>query len=235
MNDVTLYRSAAIQRLEAVADQAQDYAHHSKASTTLDAYHYDWKNFGEWCRDRELSPLPATPQTVALYLADLAQRRKVSTLERRLAAISQAHQLAGHESPTKSAEVRTVMKGIRRTHGTAQEAKAPATVEVIRRMVEQLPDNLLGIRDRALLLVGFAGAFRRSELVGLNVDDIAFTDEGLVVTLRRSKTDQEGEGRKVGIPYGSQPDTCPVRALRRWLGSAQLSQGAVFRPIDRWG
>ena len=102
-------------------------------------------------------------------------------------------------------------------------------------MMANLPDRLLGVRDRALLLVGFAGAFRRSELVSLNVRDLKFTNDGLTVTLRRSKTDQEGSGRKVGIPYGSSPETCPVRSLRAWLEASGIESGPVFRPINRHG
>ena len=127
------------------------------------------------------------------------------------------------------------MSGIRRTKGTAQRGKAPAVTSVVRAMVEGAPDRLLGLRDRALLLLGFAGAFWRSELVALDVEDLEFTAAGLVVTQRRSKTDQEGEGRKVGIPYGANPDTCPVRAVREWLDEAAVTLGPVFRSVNRHG
>lgn len=119
--------------------------------------------------------------------------------------------------------------------GTAPRVKAPATTVEIRAMVETLPDGLLGIRDRALILLGFAGAFRRSELVGLDVADQDVTRDGAVVTLRRSKTDQEGQGRKVGIPYGSTPATCPVRALQGWLEASGIAEGPLFRHVDRYG
>ena len=166
----------------------------------------------------------------------LAERCKTSTLQRRLAALSQAHQAAGqtaHEVPTKHATVRAVMSGIRRTKGTAQRGKAAAVTAVVRAMVEGAPDRLLGLRDRALLLLGFSGAFRRSELVALDVEDLEFTGDGLVVTQRRGKTDQEGEGRKIGIPFGGRPDTCPVRAVREWLDAAAVVFGPVFRSVNR--
>jgi integrase len=179
--------------------------------------------------------LPATPETVTLYVSDLAGRCRVATLTRRLSAISQAHQIAGHEPPTSAAAVRTVMAGIRRIKGTAPNTKAATLTGDIRAMVAALPDGLLGVRDRALLLVGFAGAFRRSELVGLDRPDLEFTQEGLTVTLRRSKSDQDGQGRKVGIPYGSNPETCPIRAVQAWLEAAAISEGPVFRGVSRHG
>jgi integrase len=131
--------------------------------------------------------------------------------------------------------VSAVWHGIRRAHGTAQTQKAPLLVPDLRRITSYLSDRSIGIRDRALLLVGFAGAFRRSELVALNCADIEFSADGMVVTLRRSKTDQECAGRKVGLPYGSNPETCPVRALRTWLETSGITEGALFRWIDRHG
>jgi integrase len=124
------------------------------------------------------------------------------------------------------------MAGIRRTKGTAQQGKDPLLTEDVRAIAAALPEGLLGVRDRALLLLGFAGAFRRSELVSLNAEDVTFTGDGLVILLRRSKTDQEGEGRKVGIPYGSHPETCPVRALRVWLDALGITEGPLFRSVQ---
>jgi integrase len=139
------------------------------------------------------------------------------------------------DTPTGSAKVRLVMAGIRRTLGTAQEAKTPILVDDLRRMLAGLPGNLLGVRDRVLLLIGFCGAFRRSELVALDAADVAVTRDGLVVSIRRSKTDQEGEGRKIGIPYASHVETCPVRSLQDWLEKSSITAGPLFRPIDRFG
>jgi integrase len=154
-----------------------------------------------------------------------------------LTVIGLAHQAAGRPSPASMQQtlVGETLKGIRRTLGTAQTGKRPFFTEQVRAMIGALPENLQGLRDRALLLIGFAGGFRRSELAGLAVDDIAHEKDGLVATLRRSKTDQEGRGRKVAIPYGSHPETCPVRAYRDWLEAAGLEQGPVFREIDRHG
>ena len=127
------------------------------------------------------------------------------------------------------------MKGIRRTKGTAPAQKAPALTDDIRAMVDVTDAGIIGARDRALILVGFAGAFRRSELVGLNVEDCTFGKDGLTIILHRSKTDQDGAGRKVGIPYGSNPETCPVRVLQTWIEQAGITSGPQFRSISRHG
>ena len=214
-----------------VAQRARDYAQEAKAANTRRAYRADWRDFTAWCEGHGRTALPAAPETVALYLTDLAGRRKTSTLQRRLSSISQAHQLAGHaahDSPTRHATVRAVWAGIRRAKGTAQAGKAPALTADVRAMVATLPDTLLGLRDRALLLLGFAGAFRRSELVGLDVGDLEAGRAGLAVTLRRSKTDQEGAGRKLGVPYGAHPDTCPVRAVQEWLDASRTARGPAL-------
>jgi integrase len=172
---------------------------------------------------------------VALYLTDLAEAAKTSTIARRLAAIAQAHRAVGVPSPTDDPSVKAVWAGIRRVHSTAPDRSAPLTVDLLRRVVEALPSDLASDRDRALVLVGFAGALRRSELVALDVADVEERREGLVVRVRRSKTDQEAAGRQVGVPYGSKPSTCPVRSLRIWLEAAAIGSGPLFRPVTRHG
>jgi site-specific recombinase XerD len=227
--------SQEISNLSRIEDQAREFVAQSKATNTVNAYRSDWEHFNGWCRSHGLVPLPATPETVGLYVSDFAATFKTSTLIRRTSAISQAHQIAGFETPTKSAKVRLVMAGIRRMNGTAAVAKTPVLVEDLKRMIARLPEGLLGVRDRALLLIGFCGGFRRSELVGLDLDAVAINRDGIVVHLRRSKTDQDGEGRKIGIPYGSNPDTCPVRSLQNWLDASAITEGSLFRPITRHG
>lgn len=222
--------------LEPLAEAARAYVTASRSERTRDAYRMQWSQFTAWCERAGCASLPAAPETVALYLTARAQEgRKVSTLAQALAAISQAHQMAGHASPRSTPVVREAFKGIRRVHGAAPSQKAPLLGAQLRAMSRALPSTLAGARDRALLLVGFAGAFRRSELVALEVRDLAFTSEGLTVTLRRSKTDQEGQGRKVGLPYGSAAAVCPVRSLKAWLELAGLGEGPVFRSVDRHG
>lgn len=222
--------------LAPLAETARSYVAAARSERTRAIYRAQWSAFAGWCEACGLVALPAPAETVALYLTARAQQgRKVSTLALALAAISQAHQMAGHESPRSSTVVREAFKGIRRTHGSAPRQKAPVLAAQLRTMVEALPADLRGLRDRALLLVGFAGAFRRSELVAVTVGDVVFSVEGVTVTIRRSKTDQEGHGRKIGLPYGSTAATCPVRALRAWLDASRVTEGTVLRSVDRHG
>jgi integrase len=172
---------------------------------------------------------------VAAYIAECAGRLKPGSIQRRLNAIAEAHKAAGLESPTHTAIVANTMKGIRRTMGTAPAQKAAALTDDIRAMVDATDAGIIGVRDRALILLGFAGAFRRSELVGLDTADCAFGKDGLTVTLRRSKTDQDSAGRKVGIPYGANPETCPVRIVQYWTDRAAITSGPLFRSINRHG
>ena len=222
-------------RLEEVGDRATRFVANSKADNTLRAYRADWADFAAWCEKYRRPSLPAAPETVAYYLADRSQDLKTSTLQRRLATIAEAHRAAGVESPTKSAQVKLVWAGIRREKGTAQAHKKPTLTKHIREMVEHLPDGTLGVRDRALILLGFAGAMRRSELVGLDVTDVALADDGLVLAIRWSKTDQAGKGRKIGIPFGEHEETCPVRAVLAWIDEAEIEDGPLFRAVNKHG
>jgi len=160
----------------------------------------------------------------------------LSSIEQALAAINKAHELKGwFPSPTKAPAVRTVMQGIRRTLGQRKRQKEPATADILRSALKDLGDSLIEVRDRALLLLGFAGAFRRSELAGLNLEDLSFRSEGVLISLRRSKTDQEGHGLSKAIFFASDPKTCPVRALRTWLERSKITEGRLFRSVDRHG
>ncbi len=178
-------------------------------------------------------PCPARrPETVAAFLAAEANRgTKPSTIGRRLAAIRYAHKLAGHEPPTNSEAVKATLRGIRRTAGSAPARKAPATADKVLAMVGKADTDVKGLRDRALLLLGFAGAFRRSELVALDVADLQFCDGGLRVIIRKSKTDQEGLGATIAITRGS--IACPVDAVRAWIKVAGIVDGPLFRPVTR--
>jgi site-specific recombinase XerD len=217
------------------AERVQDYAGRSKSGATIKAYASGWRDFLGFCAERALSPLPASDSTVALYLSAMADRgAKAATIARRLVVISQAHKGADLPSPTTSSLVHRVHAGVRRTIGTAQPGKAPALVADLRAMLQKVPATRVGLRDRAVLLLGFAGAFRRAELVSLDVADLEFSSAGLIVTLRRSKTDQEGKSRRLGIPFGSSESTCPVRAIQAWLETARITDGPIFRPLDRF-
>lgn len=230
-SDVIANREA----LFAVGERAAEYIRCARAENTLKAYRSDWRDFATWCGQHGRESLPASADTVALYLTMLAEVRKCSTLQRRISAIAQVHQAAGQLSPTYEAKVRAIWSGIRRAKGTRQVGKAPTLTADIRNMVEAMPDTLAGLRDRALILIGFAGAFRRSELVALLWEDLQISTEGITITIRRGKTDQEGEGRKLGIPYGSRPATCPVRAMQAWLKASGIESGHLFRAINKGG
>mgnify|MGYP000317092331 FL=1 len=212
----------------------------SHSGRTLHEYAGHLRRFVEWCEGRGLEPMPADPEAVALYLRHLADEgRTVSTLGVILAAISQAHLAAGLPSPREHAAFKLAWKGLRRRVGAAGGAtpnrKAPVMALDVAAMVATQPDTLAGLRNRALLALGYAGAFRRSELVALEVSDVERVEgRGLRVTVRRSKTDQVGEGATKAIPFG-QGEACPVVALAAWVAAAGIVEGPLFRSITRWG
>lgn len=220
----------------ALSTTAKGYALNSRAAATTRAYRTDLEHFARWCVARNACPLPALPEVVAEYVADMAGTYKPATIARRLAGVSVAHKLAGYETPTRAEVVRVVNTGVRRTLGTAPEQHNAAGIGEVRRMVARLDlDSVAGLRDRALLLAGFALAARRSELVALQLSDLEQTAEGYKVTIRRGKTDQEGRGTTRALPYGTDPETCPVRALTAWITAAGITEGPIFRAVDRWG
>lgn len=213
--------------------QTREYIDASRSDATRRAYASDWADFVAWCSQEQLGALPAAPGAVARYLADLAGKRKASTLQRRAASIAAAHRAASQPDPTKTEAVRAVLRGIRRVHGSAQTKKAPVRVSHLRVGLPEAGGGVQALRDRALLLLGYAGAFRRSELCGLNYEDIEQAPEGLVATVRRSKTDQEGRGLRKAIPYGAREDTCPARAVLAWMEAS--GPGPLFRPVSKKG
>lgn len=212
------------------------YLSQALAANTVNAYSSDLKHFRAWG-----GRIPATPEMVARYVADSAGKLKASTLARRLAAISSAHLALKKESPVRSDLVRRTMRGIQRVHGSATKQAAPITLNMLRAMARPQPQlgQLRDLRDRALLLLGFAGAFRRSELVSLRPMDLRLTRDGLVVTLRRSKTDARGQGRTIAIPKGSGM-LCAIHPLLKWLHVLRRhdpdgADSPLFRRIDRYG
>lgn len=219
-----------------ILSSAEEFLSTTFADSTREVYSRDWRAFGVWCHDHGLIDLPAQPEVVAWYLTSLAMKSlRVATIRRHAAAIAAAHRESGHPAPTGHPAIKELLRGMTRRIGTPPKPVDALLSGDIRRMAATLPYTFTGIRDKALILIGFAGAFRRSEIVGLNVDDISHRDEGIVVLLRRTKTDQRGEGRWVGIPYDKNPDTCPVAALQRWLEVSGISEGAIFREVDRHG
>lgn len=216
-------------------NRADKYERASLSDNTLYVYAMAWKDFEEFCRTKlHESSLPASPEAVRLYITFLDQQ-SVRTIDVKLAAIARKHRDTGYQDPTIDERVKSVMSGIRRRINASPVKKAPVLPEELSRMINALPDTVTGKRDKAILLVGFSGAFRRSELVGLILKDIHFGKDGMTIKLNRSKTDQEGtQDIEKSIPK-LKSEMCPVDALREWLKIANIKDGAVFRKVDKWG
>ncbi|WP_460450919.1 tyrosine-type recombinase/integrase [Alsobacter sp. SYSU BS001988] len=234
--------SGAPAAIMAYAERARAYAASSKAENTRLGYRKDCADFCAWCAAKGVRPVPAQPMVVLAYLIDVADRLKVSTPRRRLSAIRDMHRNAGHDLETGHAGFREAWRGICRTKGAPAAKKAPLLTTDLRRLVAALPaETLSGARDRAILLIGFAAALRRSELAALRVSPalccsfVELTGDGLLVHVARSKTDQTGEGSTIGVPFGTHPETCPVLAWRCWLTVSGIQDGAAFRQISRHG
>ncbi len=224
--------------IEVTAERAKQYGRSAKSGATQRAYGSDLADFRAWCEARGLCALPSTSQTIACYLSDLADAgRKVATIRRRLAAIADLHSLHEYENPAKTKVVREIIRGIAREKGTAPHKKVAISVDGLRAALRTIDAacDLRAVRDRALLLVGFFGALRRSELVAIDVEDLRFERKGVVLTIRRSKTDQEAQGVDVGIPQHPDQAIDPVRALRSWLDAAGIISGPIFRSFSLHG
>lgn len=221
--------------LSGLLAKAKEYARASKAPSTLRTYLSAWSSFTTWCASRSLASCPASPEVIVAYIADRADLLRPQSIKKHLAAISQVHKMAGHESPVQTQPVRAVMKGLRKTKGVAAKPKKALRVEHVRKMVATVPVGIVGVRDKAILLLGFVGGMRRSEIVGLDAGDIAFEPEGIALLIRRSKRDQDGKGRHVAVPRGHHEATCPVRALRAWLDVAAVTDGPLFVRLDPGG
>ena len=212
-------------------EAAAAFASASKSAATRRAYRSDARDFIAWCEGQGAEPLPALPRTVARYVTHLAGLgRAVTTIDRRVAAIAAMHRLAGHDTPTGSEAVRAVLSGIRNTLGRRPKKKQALTVDLVAKVVRKIPGDLPGLRDRALILLCFGAALRRSELVGLDVADLDWHRKGVLVRLRRSKTDQTGEGRTVAVLNGKLKIP---EAVRAWLDAGGITEGPVFRGCDR--
>jgi site-specific recombinase XerD len=216
---------------------AERYAAAAQAVNTTRAYASDWKQFQAWCDCYQLASLPAPAAVIALYLTSLAKRGlSVSTIRRRAAAIARAHRQAGHLPATSDPRVLTILEGIARVHGAAPNQKTALLRDPLLELIDRIDASTpAGVRDRALLLLGFAIGLRRSELVALRVEDLSPSPDGLRIRIARSKTDQHGHGQELLVVYAEAPRPCPVRALRGWLDTAQITTGPIFRRVTRTG
>jgi len=205
----------------------------SKANNTLRAYRSDFKDFGVFCSRHGLCSLPTVPETVSLYLTHLSKNSKISTLRRRLVSISMVHKLKGHYLDTKHPIIVENLMGIRRVKGSIQKGKKPILINhlklIINSINEQKTNEIKKLRDKTIILIGFGGGFRRTELISIDYEDLEFVSEGIKITLRKSKTDQFGEGMIKGLPYFNDQNYCPVINLKNWLEISNIKTGPIFR------
>ena len=224
--------------IQALITKVQDCTATVYAENTKRAYLSDWKAFETWCRGHGLCPLPCDPQTAGAYFADKAERLKHSSLKRRLAAIAAAHRQASHILDTKHHAIANVLAGIRRKYNQTVARKKPLLTSDLLTWCASLGDGIKDVRNKALLLLGFAGALRRSELVGLDVYQnknstgwVELQTEGLLIQLARSKT-HSGSLQTIAVPYGK-GEGCPVQAVKRWIDKAGITEGALFRRVRK--
>ena len=208
----------------------------SKASNTLRAYKADYKDFAGFCFKNGFKPMPSEPKIISLYLTYLSKSYKFSTLKRRLASISVIHRLSGHYIDTKHPMITENLMGIKRVKGSHQKAKKPILINELKLIVNAIDKDKIEknrFKNRALILVGFAGGFRRSELVAIVNEDVDFVPEGVKIFVKRSKTDQSGEGMTKGIPYFLNANYCPVISLKNWIEKSEIKSGKIFDMSDK--
>ena len=208
----------------------------SKALNTLRAYKADYKDFASFCIKNGFKPMPSEPKIITLYLTHLSKSSKFSTLKRRLASISVIHKLSGHYIDVKHPMITENLMGIKRILGSHQKAKKPILIndlKLIINLVDKEKNETNRFKNRALILVGFAGGFRRSELVAILYEDLDFVPEGVKIFVKRSKTDQSGEGMTKGIPYFTNSEYCPVVSLKKWIEKSEIKSGKIFDISDK--
>lgn len=231
------------QALQALQEAVKTNVLHSLAKNTLRTYRTQWGNFETWCRVQGHRSKPAAPEVVAGYVSVLAEGngldpgKKPGSINTALSAIGWVHRNENLADPTASALVKRTMSGIRRRKGVRTKQQKPIDLPVMVKLVEATPaKNIRSVRDRAILLFGFASALRRETIVALDVEDLKTTPQGFFVTIRREKTDQEGAGRDFAIPYNLEhPDFCPVKAVQAWLQISKVSTGPLFRGLKKGG
>lgn len=222
------------QDLIELEQEASEIASRARSANTVRAYQSDWSHFSSWCDANSLQALPALPRTIALYMTAHKDQYSMATLSRRLSSIAAAHRMADHPFDTRCRAIALVMDGLRRTKTIRQRQVTALTTPLLKRALDNTSEALADQRDRALILIGMAGALRRSELVALDVSDLTFSPEGVRLVIKRSKGDQFGEGQVVAIERTGK-DLCPVANLEAYLERADISEGRVFRAIDRHG
>jgi site-specific recombinase XerD len=230
--------SNIITDIKALQDETLVNLRSSKANNTVRAYKSDFNDFGLFCAKNGFKSLPSEPKIISLYLTHLATKDiKVSTLKRRLVSIGMIHKLKGHYLDTKHPAIIENIMGIKRRKGSIQKCKKPLLINSLKLIIkvinEQKKEKIKKLRDKSIILIGFSGGFRRNEIVTLNYEDLEFVSEGLKITIRRSKTDQFGEGTVKALPYFDNSEYCPVITLKQWLEVSKINSGPVFRRFSK--
>jgi len=231
MNTLTTY-------IKALEEETLINLKNSKANNTVRAYKSDFKDFSLFCSQNGFKSLPADPKVVSLYLTHLSSKDiKLSTLKRRLVSIGIIHALKGQYLDTKHPIIVENIMGIRRRKGSLQKGKKPLLINNLKLLINVIDEfnneDLKKFRDRSILLIGFSGGFRRSEIVSLDYDDLNFVEEGLKINLKKTKTDQFGEGSLKGLPYFDNSQYCPVISIKKWIEISNIDSGPLFRRISK--
>ena len=224
--------------IKALKEETLKNLQSSKANNTVRAYKSDFKDFGLFCVQNGFKNLPSDPKTVSLYLTHLSTKEvKLSTIKRRLVSIGVIHKIKGHYLDTKHPIIIENLMGIKRRKGTVQKGKKPLLINELKKMLkvidEQKVEDIKKLRDKSIILIGFSGGFRRNEIISLDYEDLDFVHEGVKIKIKRSKTDQFGEGSIKGIPYFNESLYCPVTTLKRWLNVSKITKGAIFRRFTK--
>lgn len=223
--------------LKSLKESTLNNINNSKANNTLRAYKSDFRHFNEFCFKHGLQSLPTEPKIVSIYLTYLSQKFKLSTLKRRLASISVFHKLKGFYLDMKHPIIIENIIAIKRKYGSIQNSKKPILINNLKLIVNfidiKIVNELKQLRDKSIILIGFAGGFRRAELVSINYEDLEFTEEGLKINIKKSKTDQFGEGMIKGIPYFQNKIFCPVANLKKWLEISKITTGPIFKRFNK--
>ncbi len=223
--------------LKILHEETLNNLRNSKTNNTLRAYKSDFKDFSAFCSKHGLNSLPTEAKIISLYLTHLSKTSKVSTLKRRLVSISMVHKLKGHYLDTKHPIIVENLMGIRRAKGSIQKGKKPLLINHLKSIInvinEQKIEDIKKLRDKSIILIGFGGGFRRTELISIDHEDLEFPAEGIKITIRRSKTDQIGEGMTKGLPYFNNEIYCPVKNLKKWLEISKIKSGPIFRRFSK--
>ena len=227
-----------ISDLKALQEETLLNLQNSKANNTVRAYKSDFNDFGLFCAQNGFKSLPSEPKIVSLYLTYLSTKEaKISTLKRRLVSIGVIHKLKGHYLDTKHPLIIENIMGIKRRKGSIQKGKKPILISYLKQLIDvidkQDSEDIKKLRDRSIILIGFSGGFRRNEIVSLDYDDLDFVEEGLKIQIRRSKTDQFGEGLVKALPYFDSPMYCPVVSLKNWIVISKINSGALFKRFTK--